>query len=118
MTPQSSSLPFDGDDDDGGDDDAVELADVVVVAEETMVDKVVGAGGGGGGGGGATAAAFTFVTLLTMSTSLLPELVEPEPVLGGVDGIDVGGADEEAAGAGAGLLPEEPPPHMSASSVE
>lgn len=113
MTPQSASF---GDDVEGGDDEVVELADVVV--EETMVVKVVGAGGGGGGGAGATAAAFTFVTLLTMSTSLLPESVEPEPVLGGVDGVDVGGADEEAAGAGAGLLPEEPPPHMSVSSVE
>ena len=108
MTPQSAS--FD-DDVEGGEDEVVELADVVV--EETTVVKVVGAG--------ATAAAitFAFATLLTMPTSLLPELVEPESVLGGVDGVDVGGADEEAgAGAGAGLLPEEPPPHMSASSVE
>lgn len=113
MTPQSASF---GDDVEGGDDEVVELADVVV--EETMVVKVVGAGGGGGGAG-ATAAAFTFAfaALLTMSTSLLPEPVEPEPVLGGVDGVDVGGADEET-GAGAGLLPEEPPPHISASSVE
>lgn len=108
MTPQSSSLLFGGGA--GGDEDAVELADVVVV-EDTMVDKVVGAGGAGG----AATSAFTFVfaTLLTMSTSL----VEPEPVLGG--GVDVGAADEDVVGAGAGLLPEEePPPHISASSVE
>lgn len=117
MTPQSSSLPFGGGDGrEGGDDDVVELAEVVLV--ETMVDKVVGAGGAGGAGGAATSAfTFAFATLLTISTSFLPE---PEPVLGGlagVDGVDVGGADEEA-GAGAGRSPEEPPPHTSASSVE
>lgn len=114
MTPQSSSLPFGGGDGrEGGDDDAVELAEVVLV--ETMVDKVVGAGGAGGAA--TSAFTFAFATLLTISTSFLPE---PEPVLGGlagVDGVDVGGADVEA-GAGAGLSPEEPPPHTSASSVE
>lgn len=114
MTPQSSSLPFGGGDGrEGGDDDAVELAEVVLV--ETMVDKVVGAGGAGGAA--TSAFTFAFATLLTMSNSFLPE---PEPVLGGlagVDGVDVGGADVEA-GAGAGRSPEDPPPHTSASSVE
>ena len=75
----------------------------MAVVEETIVAKVVGGGGGGGGDGGGG-----------------------EPVLGGLAGVDVGGADElvvlGGAEDGAAELPPgedvEPPTHISVSEVE
>ena len=74
----------------------------VVGAGETRVAKVVG------GGGGATSA-FMFATLATISTFSLPEVVKLDPVLDGLDGVDVGGADELVVLGGGGAAAELPP---------